>query len=80
MCKNHKWQWKTQKKKNPIRLAMSSWLSSTELLKCSASLYGNLEAPKENPREAKIHEHSIVSISNGSKKQQSTLLENYNGD
>ena len=63
---------KKKKKKNPIPLAMSSWLSSTELLKYSASLYGNLEAPKENPREAKIHEHSIVSISHGSKKQQST--------
>ena len=69
-----------ENQKNPIPLAMSSWFPSTELLKCSASLYGNLEAPKENPREAKIHEHSTVSMSNGSKKQQSTLLENYNGD
>ena len=69
-----------KKNKIPIPLAMSSWLSSTELLKCSASLYGNSEAPKENPKEAKIQEHSLVSRSHGSKKQQSTLLENYNGN
>lgn len=49
--------------KSTIPLVMSSLLSSAELLKCSASLYWNLEAPKENPREAKIHEQSILNTS-----------------
>lgn len=46
--------------KNTIPLVMSSLLSGAELLKCSASLYWNLEAPKENPREAKIHGQFIL--------------------
>ena len=39
---------------------MSSWLSSIELQLCSASLYGNLEIPKETPREAKNHKYQLV--------------------
>lgn len=42
---------------------MSSLLLGAELLKCSASLYWNLEAPKENPREAKIHGQFILKTS-----------------
>lgn len=54
--KNHK----AHKEKTKIPSAGSSWLSKIELLKCIASLYGNLEAPKETPREAKSMKTTLL--------------------